>query len=444
MDAEKIKQRVEELLLKHDTIPQDVIEKKNIKLGLRNSDGSGVNVGITAKGACFGHEQEGGVSKPAVGRLYYAGYAIEDIISNLDAEKRFGYEETIFLLLAGVLPTVEELDLFVKELAKRRKLNKLERSILNHETENYNQIYTLHSALSHLGRCDSNADSSELGDIIQQCINILAKLPTMLAAGYNFYRFKKSGDLIIVGPSDELSTAANFLYMINGVKPDMQEALLFDRILILHAEHGGGSNSTFSVRTVASTNANTYMALAAGVSSISGHLLMGSDQSVIEMMRGMKKSLKGKTGDTAAITRYLKEIISGKHKDMRSKIDGFDHAVYTVSDPRAVILKRYAEEYAASKGRSDDFQFFVLVEEIATKLLSERKGSPICATVDFYSAFIYSLMGIPDELYTPIFAMARMAGWSAHRIEQRQEGKIIRPAYIMPDNYAKKFPARRK
>jgi len=443
--GEQILQKIQELMLKHDTIPQDVIDKKNIKLGLRNADGSGVKVGITAKGTCIGYdmvEQNGKkVKQPMPGKLYYVSYDVEKIISSLELEKRFGYEEVIFLLFSGRLPDETEVEQFREELGKRRRLTRAERRIVVQDAENYNQLYILHSAISHLGRCDASADSSEPDDVINQCINVIAKLPTMITTGYNFAKFKKGDDLIIVTPDEDMYTAENFLYMINGEKPDKHDAMLFDKILILHAEHGGGSNATFVVRTVASSGANTYMALGAGVSSFSGRLRHGSNQSVIEMMRAMKKKLK-KADNEKDIKDYIVSILDKKAGDLSGKLYGFGHAVYTISDPRSTILRRYAEEYARQKGRSDDFYLFSTVEKIGTAMLSERLGAPICTNIDFYSALLFNLLGIPDDLFTSIFAMSRIAGWSAHRMEQRQEGKIIRPAYIIPDNSIREWPKR--
>ncbi|MCL1911444.1 MAG: citrate synthase [Leptospirales bacterium] len=441
--GEQTLQKIQKLMLEHDTIPQEIIEKKNIKLGLRNADGSGVKVGITAKGTCIGYdmvEQNGKtIKKPLPGKLFYANYDVEKIISSLEFEKRFGYEEIVFLLFSGRLPDETEVEQLREELSKRRRLTKAERNILAQEAENYNQMYILHSAIAHLGRCDASADSSELGNVINQCINVIAKLPTMITSGYNFAKFMRGGDLIVVIPDEDMYTAENFLYMINGEKPDTYEAMLFDKLLILHAEHGGGSNSTFVVRTVASSGANTYMALNAGVSSLSGHLHFGSDLSVMEMMRTMKKKLK-KTDTEKGIKNYIVSILDKKAGDFSGELHGFGHAVYTISDPRSTILRGYAEEYSRQKGRSEDFHLFSTVEKIGTAILSERLGMPVCTNVDFYSALLYNLLGIPDDLFMPIFTMARIAGWSAHRIEQRQEGKIIRPAYIMPDNHIKEWP----
>ena len=443
--GEQILKKIQGLMLKHDTIPQEIIDKKNVKLVLRNTDGSGVKVGITAKGSCVGYDMveqgEKRVKTPIPGKLFYTNYDVEKIINSLELEKRFGYEEIVFLLFSGRLPDEIEVEQLRRELGKRRKLTRAERSILVQEAENYNQVYVLHSAVAHLGRCDASADSSELGDIINQCLNVIAKLPTMITTAYNFAKSKKSGNLFIVVPDENMYTAENFLYMINGEKPSAKDAMLFDKLLILHAEHGGGSNSTFVVRTVASSGANTYMALDAGVSSLSGHLHFGSDQSVMEMMRTMKKKLK-KAYTEADIKKYVLSILDKKAGDLSGKLHGFGHAVYTMSDPRSVILKKYAEEYSRQKGKSDDFYLFSTVEKIGTEILSERHGAPVCTNIDFYSALLYNLLGIPDDLFTPIFAMARIAGWSAHRMEQRQEGKIIRPAYIMPDNAIKKWPKR--
>lgn len=443
MQKETITEKIQQLLLEHDSIPDDVIEKKNIKLGLRNRDGSGVNVGITSKGSCIGYDvkknSDGTTTGiPVEGKLYYCGYSIDSIIRELELEKRFGFEEITYLLLSGSLPTEAELENFKNELYSRRKLNRAEMAILAQECSNYNQMYVLHSAISHLGRCDKNAGSSATGDVIKQCINVISKIPTMITSGYNIARFKAGSDLLIVTPGEGLSMAENFLYMLKGTKPDTYDALLFDKMMILHAEHGGGSNSTFVVRTVSSSGANTYMALGAGVSSLSGYLHTGAEQSVSAMMKKMKKTLKSSFKDKD-VKVYIQNLLDKKEGDMSGKIYGFGHAVYSRSDPRSVILRHYAEEYARQKMRMNDFKLYETVERIAADLLSKKLKTPVCSNIDFYSSLLYTMMGIPEALFTPIFAMSRISGWSAHRIEQLLEGKIIRPAYVASDDNIKSY-----
>jgi citrate synthase len=250
-----------------------------------------------------------------------------------------------------------------------------------------------------------------------------------VAYNYNVTKFKQGYDLKLVRPMGKLSTAENFLYMLKGEIPEKAEAHLFDIALILHAEHGGGNNSTFTVRSVSSSGANTYMAIAAGIASLSGHLHGGANEYVMKMMNDLKKSIKD-WGNENAISQYINDVLDKKAGDGAGKIYGLGHAVYTCSDPRAAILKNMAKDFSRDKNAYEEFLLYETVDRLASKILSERKGVPINANVDFYSGFIYKLMGIPQELFTPIFAMARVAGWSAHRLEQIVQAKIMRPAYV--------------
>lgn len=437
---DKILEKIKHLSLQHDTVSPDLIREKNIKLGLRNPDGSGVIVGITTKGRVLGYEIEvdkndPGLKKvnPVEGRLYYCGYDVTDIIESHEKNRTFGFEEVVYLLLTGVLPDKTDLDKFSDELHKRSKLTNLERRIIIEEVENSNQMYALHSVISHLSRCEKNPDTLDILRVSEQCINIIAKAPVFVANNYNAFRFKKGEDLRIARSKENLSMAENFLYMLNGKMPDRDEALMFDACLIMHAEHGGGNNSTFTVRTVSSSGANTYMALAAGVASLSGQFHGGANESVMYMMKQCQKEVKDWTNEKE-IKQFLVRVLDGKAADRSGKIYGMGHAVYTLSDPRTKILKRYAGELAEKYGKQELFNLFCAVEKIGPRLIEERKGNQICVNVDFYSGLVYKLMGIPEAIFTPIFAMARTAGWSAHRIEQIIQGKIIRPAYI-PTNY---------
>ena len=293
-------------------------------------------------------------------------------------------------------------------------------------------MYALHSVISHLSRCDKNPDTLDISKVSEQCINIIAKAPVFVANNYNVYKFKKGEDLRIARSRENLSIAENFLYMLKGEMPDRDEALIFDACLIMHAEHGGGNNSTFTVRTVSSSGANTYMALAAGVASLSGQFHGGANESVMYMMKQCQKEVRDWSNEKK-IRQYLTKVLDGNAADGSGKIYGMGHAVYTLSDPRTKILKKYAQNLAEKYGKQDLFNLFNMVENIGPQLVEERKGNKVCVNVDFYSGLVYKLMGIPDALFTPIFAMARTAGWSAHRIEQIIQGKIIRPAYISPD-----------
>ncbi len=436
---ENVLKKIEELTLSHDKISPELIKEKNVKLGLRNPDGTGVVVGITTKGKVVGYEKgPDGKKVPVPGKLYYCGYDIEGIIKDVITRKDFGFEETVYLLLTGKLPSQSYLNAFKTILGQRRCLTRQERSVIMEEVQNENQMYGLHSVISHLGRCDSNPDSVDIKDVSRQCLDLIAKFPTIVAYNYNVTRFKRGYDLKMVRPVPELSTAENFLYMLKSEMPDSDEAHLFDLALILHAEHGGGNNSTFAVRTVSSSGANTYMAIAAGIASLSGHLHGGANESVMKMMKDLKKNVREWSSESE-ISAYINAILDRKANDGSGKVYGLGHAVYTLSDPRAEILREYARDFAKKKGAEEEFGLYENVDRIASRLLSERKGVPIKANVDFYSGFIYRLIGIPQELFTPIFAMARVAGWSAHRLEQIVQGKIMRPAYIAANQEDKSY-----
>lgn len=422
--------KIDELAIFHSKVSPKLVEEKNIKLGLRNVDGSGVNVGITSKGRVVGYEKAAnGKVKPVDGRLIYCGYDVMELITNIHSEKRFGFDEVAYLLLTGELPTKFDLDKFTAQMKKRRILTKLEKGILMQETENFNQMYALHSIISHLSRCDKCPDTIDLLEVTEQLFNLIAKFPTIVAYNYNVMKYKKGSDLKLLKPDPELSTAENFLYMLKGKKPTEFESYLFDMAMILHAEHGGGNNSTFTVRTVSSSAANTYMAICSGIASLSGHLHGGANESVMKMMKDIKANVKDWNNEKSLKT-YLEKILDKKAHDKSGKIYGLGHAVYTLSDPRAVIFKEEAKKYAEIKGATKEFELFEKVARISQELFMKRKGLAISPNVDFYSGFVYKLLGIPTELFTPIFAMARVVGWSAHRLEQIIQGKIIRPAYV--------------
>ena len=439
---EDILRKVEELTVLHDIISPEMIKDKKIKIGLRNRDGSGVVAGVTTKGRVVGYKKitKGTEEKvlPVEGELFYCGYNIEKIIDEISTRKSFGFDEITYLLLTGELPTKDDLISFSDVITKRRALSKAERKVIMEEVQNDNQMYGLHSVISHLCRCDNNPDSLDLEDVCRQCINLIAKFPAIVAYNYNVMKFGQGADLKISRPRPELSTAENFLYMLRGTLPDKFESHLFDLALILHAEHGGGNNSTFSVRSVSSSGANTYMAIAAGIASLSGHLHGGANESVMKMMKKLKKAVKD-WGNDNEIREYLKKLIDNKDGNTQERIYGLGHAVYTLSDPRAIILKKYAAEFAKLKGVYDEYLLFEKVEKIGTKLISDRKNIAVSANVDFYSGFVYKLLGIPKELYTPIFAMARVSGWASHRLEQIIQGKIMRPAYLPLDTEEKEF-----
>ncbi len=421
--------KISKLEEEHDRIDPELIKKKNIKLGLRNLDGTGVVVGITSKGQVIGFKKDKwGKNQPVPGKLYYCGYDVEEIVKNVEEEGRYGFEEVVYLLLTGILPSESDLNRFMELLAERRALPELAKKIIKYNSKNDDQMGALHAAVASLHKFDSNPRSTDIRDVTRQCVDLIAKFPTIIA--YNYCVLRENGSSpTFIEPDPSLSTAQNFLYMLFGEIPDDFVAHLFDIALILHAEHGGGNNSTFTVRTVSSSLTDTYMAICAGIASLAGHLHGGANEAVMRMMEDIKQNVKD-WNDEDEIYRYLELIMDKKAGDGSGKIYGMGHAVYTVSDPRAVIFKEKARIFAEKKNRTDEFLLYEKVAKLAVKVIKKKKGKKVCPNVDFYSGFIYDMMGIPRELYTPIFAMSRVAGWSAHRIEEIIQGKLIRPAYI--------------
>jgi citrate synthase len=416
--------------LEHDKLDPAIVAKKRIKLGLRNPDGTGVIAGITTKGQvkAFKRDQKGR-NIPIPGKLIYCGYDIEDIVNNIEAEKRFGFEEIAFLLLTGELPQREHLDSFTEELGERRFLPDMAKEIIKCNSENDDLMGALHAAVSILHKFDTNPRSTSIKDVTRQCIDLIAKFPTIIAYNYHVLLAGLNLKPFMVEPRKDLSTAQNFLYMLQGEVPDELVARTFDIALVLHAEHGGGNNSTFTVRTVSSSLTDTYMAMCAGLASLAGHLHGGANEAVVKMMEDIKGNVRDWRDDDE-IYSCLEGILEKKQGNGSGKIYGMGHAVYTISDPRAIILKQKAALFAEKKGRTDEFELYNKIAEIAVRLVKEKKGKDTCVNVDFYSGFLYDMLGIPRELFTPIFAMARIAGWSAHRIEEIIQGRLIRPAYV--------------
>ncbi len=431
---ESVLKKVQELALLHDKIDPKIVKEKNIKLGLRNEDGSGVFVGITSKGQVIGYEKiiaGDGFEKlnPIPGKLYYCGYDVADLVKGKEEDERFGFEETIYLLLTGELPEEKYLRSFSKELGKRRALHQEAKEIILNRPMHDDQMGSLHTIVSAMHLFDKNPNSTDLMDVTRQCIDLIAKFPTIIAYNYQKKLMKKNDCKKLIEPDPDLSTAENFLYMLSGKVPDRFTAELFDTMLIFHAEHGGGNNSTFATRCVSSSGANTYMAICAGIGSLSGHLHGGANEAVVKMISDIKRKVKD-WEDDEEVKSYLEKLLDKKAGDKSGKIYGLGHAVYTLSDPRAVFLEVRGEELARMYGKEEEFSLYKKIAKIAPRLVNDKKGKVVCTNVDFYSGFVYQCMGIPKELFTPIFAMARVSGWSAHRIEEIIQGRIIRPSYF--------------
>ncbi|MBN2536288.1 MAG: citrate/2-methylcitrate synthase [Spirochaetales bacterium] len=422
-----------ELVNKNNKIDLDLYLKYNVKRGLRNQDGSGVLVGLTKIGDVHGYIIDENELVPVEGRLRYRGISIEDIIKGFQKEKRFGFEETSYLLLFGQLPIKTELEYFTRFLDENRMLPSgfIENMILKSPSSDI--MNKLARSVLALYSYDPHAEERSLKNNIYQCIKLIALFPTMIAYAYQAKSHYFNGkSLFIHKPKPQLSTAENFLHLIRHDSTYTRlEAEVLDLALVLHAEHGGGNNSTFTIHVVSSSDTDIYSVIAAAVGSLKGSLHGGANIKVFEMMKDIMKNIKD-WEDRNQIEHYLEKIVQKKAGDKSGLIYGMGHAVYTLSDPRAVLFREKIRELAEEKGLMNEFKLYTLVEQIAPVVLKKNKKSkkPISPNVDFYSGFVYNLLDISQELYTPLFAMARIAGWSAHRIEELvNSGKIIRPAY---------------
>ncbi len=415
-------------------IEKELFTQFDVKRGLRNSDGSGVLVGLTNIGDVVGYEKNNDKITPIQGQLYFRGINVYDLVKGFQNDKRHGFDETVYLLLAGKLPNSEDLAATTAYLAGQRDLPSYftKNMILSLRGKNIMNMLA-RSALVLYTLDDKAEDNSHL-NVVRQALDLIAKFPVITA--YSYFGMRHSfqrKSLIIRHPDPTLSTAENFLYMLKGEKYSSLEADILDLNLVLHAEHGGGNNSSFTTRVVSSSGTDTYSAISAAIGSLKGSLHGGANLRVIEMMRDIKKNVKD-WNDKKEISEYLLKILQGKVGDGSGKIFGIGHAIYTLSDPRAVLLKEKARELAEEKGRMDEFVLYENIEKLAPEVFAKFKGGPvkiISPNVDFYSGFVYQCIDIPKELYTPIFAISRIAGWCAHRLEEItfSSKRIIRPAY---------------
>ena len=414
-------------------IPVEAFQEYGVKRGLRNEDGSGVLVGLTNIGNVVGYDRDAdGKLRPCPGRLYYRGYELDDLVTPLLKEKRFGFEETAFLLLSGGLPDKEELAAFRELLNDNMPLD--HRTIVHIiDLEGSDIMNILARCVLEMYTFDHNPDDISRDNLMRQSIELIAKFPTIIAYAYNIYRHSVQGrSLHIRHPRENLGIAENFLYMLKREHYTELDARTLDLLLVTQAEHGGGNNSTFTVRVTSSTRTDTYSSIAAGIGSLKGPLHGGANIKVVNMFHHLKEQIKD-WKNTDEIDTYLTRMLNRKAYDKTGLIYGIGHAVYTMSDPRAVELKRLAGELAREKKRSDEYEFLCRLEEESIKCVTafRKTDKPICANLDFYSGFIYEMIGLPKEIFTPIFAMARIVGWTAHRIEELNfDGRrIIRPAY---------------
>ncbi len=417
----------------NNRIDPALYKKYNVKRGLRNDDGTGVLVGLTEVGEVFGYIMDDAERVPSEGRLFYQGIEINDLVNGFYNEKRFGFEETAYLLLFGELPTPKQLHLFEKLLVSYRDLplNFTEDMILKAPSPEI--MNKLARTVLALYPYDPDPESIEVENIIRQCTQLIARFPVLVSYGFmakRHYVDKKS--LYLHAPKESYNTAQSILGMI---RPDGQftelEARVLDLALVLHAEHGGGNNSTFVTHAVTSTGSDTFSVIAAAIGSLKGPQHGGASGKAYAMMQDLAKHVKTWRNEME-IADYLTRILQGEAFDRSGLIYGIGHAVYTLSDPRTKLLRDYARALAYESGEEELYELYLLTERIAPEVFRTVKQTDkvVCANVDFYAGFVYSMLGIPPELFTPMFAVSRIAGWSAHRIEEIVSGnRIIRPAY---------------
>ena len=414
--------------------PELFIQHK-VNKGLRDPKGKGVLTGLTNISDVIAKKVVDGEEIPCEGRLYYRGYNINDLCADFLQGDRFGFEEVTYLLLFGELPNPNELNNFKATLAKYRKSlpNSFVRDISMKAPSN-DMMNSLARSVLTLYSYDEKANDTSLKNVLSQCLQLIALFPLLSVYGYQAYEYylKESHSFFIHEPKDELSTAENILHMLRiDSKYTKLEARVLDLALVLHAEHGGGNNSTFTARAVTSSGTDTYSAIAAALGSLKGPKHGGANIKVSQMFGDIKKNVAD-WKDDEEIESYLSKILNKECFDKSGLIYGIGHAVYSLSDPRALLLKKFTRTLSEEKGLMRDFDLYSKVEEIAIKLISKQRRiyKGVSANIDFYSGFIYDMLGLPQELYTPIFAISRIAGWSAHRMEELlNSSKIMRPAY---------------
>ena len=420
----------QKLCVEHDTISDSLFREYGVNRGLRDINGKGVLTGLTRISKIVSFKEKNGESVPCDGELWYRGYNINTLIKNLNG---FGFEKTAYLLIFGELPTDGQLAQFSDVLTECRTLpSNFTRDVIM-KAPSKDIMNSMTKSILTLSSYDDNLASNDIDNCIRQCLQLTAVFPMLAVYGYHAYNHYENDDsMYIHRPAPGLSTAENFLRLL---RPDMQytelEARVLDIVLMLHMEHGGGNNSTFTTRVVTSSGSDTYSAIAAAMSSLKGPRHGGANLKVMQMMQDIRSHVSDPE-DKDAVRAYLRKLLDGEAFDRKGLIYGMGHAVYSISDPRERVLKSYVRQLADAKGKTRDMALYSAIEEIAPQLIAEKRRiyKGVSPNVDFYSGFVYDMLGIPLELYTPLFAIARVVGWSAHRIEELVGmGKIIRPAY---------------
>ena len=418
----------------HNYIDPSYYERWGVKRGLRNADGTGVLAGVTQIGNVLGYYVQDGERYPMDGKLIYRGINVEELIDGFMREGRFGFEETAYLLLFGALPDRGRLEEFKQVLSDSHTLPRMFTEDMILKAPSPDVMNKLARSVLALYSYDDNPDDLSLANQLRQAIQLIARVPVIVAHAFAVKRhYYNEESLYLHRPHPGLSVAENFLYSVrHDNRFTEQEARLLDLCMVLHAEHGGGNNSAFACRVLSSSGTDLYSAVAAAVGSLKGPRHGGANKKVMEMFRHIESDVTD-WKDDEAVKDYLGKILRKEAGDRSGLIYGMGHAIYTLSDPRAVLLKKFARDLAATKGMLEEFQLFEAVERLTPSVLADVKGDKkvVCANIDLYSGFVYKMMGIPEELYTPLFAMARVVGWCAHRLEEvgGSANRIIRPAY---------------
>lgn len=434
-----------QLCLSNCKIDPQLNIKHKVYRGLRDLNGKGVLTGLTEISDVIAKKQVNGEDVPCPGELYYRGYNVKEIVADFTSQDRFGFEEVTYLLLFGDLPSKEQLNDFKADLASLRTLpDNFVRDVIM-KAPSSDMMNSLARSVLTLYSHDRAADDTSIPNLIKQCLQLIARFPSLAVYGYNAYNYhmKKSDSYFIHQPRPELSTAENILYMLrlDGKYTEL-EAKVLDMALVLHAEHGGGNNSTFTTHVVSSSGTDTYSAIAAALGSLKGPKHGGANLKVAAMFEDIKANVKD-WNDSDEVTAYIDKIVNKEAFDKTGLVYGIGHAIYSISDPRAEVFKEYVKNLSAEKGLENEFALYNKVEEIAPKLIAQNRKmyKGVSANVDFYSGFVYDMLGLPRELFTPIFAIARIVGWSAHRIEEiLNAGKIIRPAYMAVEPHREYIP----
>lgn len=422
-----------QMTIENNAIDKELYVKLDVKRGLRDLNGKGVLTGLTNISDVCARKLVNGEEVPCPGSLYYRGYNIKDLVNGFLDEDHFGFEEITYLLLFGELPNAKQLEDFCNLLAERRTLppNFVRDVIMKAPSKDI--MINLSRSILNLYSYDEKADDTSIPNVLRQCLNLISQFPMLMVYSYHAYKYKRGEDLFIYAPDPKKSMAENILMMLREDRQYTKlEARILDMALVLHMDHGGGNNSTFTTHVVTSSGTDTYSTIAAALASLKGPKHGGANIKVTQMFADMKEKISD-WEDEAEVSQYLYDILDKKAFDQKGLIYGMGHAIYSVSDPRAEVFKGFVEMLAKEKGCEKEYNLYAMVERLAPKIIAEKRRmfKGVNANVDFYSGLVYSMLGLPEKLYTPIFGAARIVGWSAHRLEElRNVDKIIRPAFL--------------